>query len=244
MLNRLQHGVARLLENSVDPKGLTEVLVGKDSILKNIVKEFSEEIEQSKIGNSQIWDNYKDVELTEDLEAHMLHNLKVVPLVIKDWQAGKAGSKNSACNVSTSVRRILLKHKEPRKINMHKFMVGFGVQDNSEKNIILPDQVELFGSVKPIGDNVSAFPDVSIMHKICDLEVIEDQNFYQFGVKIFGINFNTLTRKFRNQVFSALEIRLKSDVVASCSDVLESNLKANKGTSYQLSFLSIIAHQE
>ena len=42
------------------------------------------------------------------------------------------------------------------------------------------------------------------MQKICDLEVIEDQNYYQHGVKIFGINFNTLSRKYCNQLFGAL----------------------------------------
>ena len=33
---------------------------------------------------------------------------------------------------------------------MHKFLIGFNVQETAERNIILPDQVELYGTLHPI----------------------------------------------------------------------------------------------
>lgn len=175
----------------------------------------------------------------------MLHNQKLVALPVKDWQNGKPGNKSFACKLSTSAKKVLLKPRHEKKINMHKFLIGFSIQENPDKNIIFPDQVELYGCVKPISGNLSAaYPDATIMSKICDLNAIDDQHYYQHGVKVFGINFNTLGRKFRNQMFSALEIRMKSDVLSSCSDVLENNLKVLKNSVYQISFLSIVGHEE
>ena len=78
----------------------------------------------------------------------MLHNQKLVTLAVKDWQNGKNGNKSVACKVNTSAKRVLLRPKQQKDINMHKFLIGFNIQENPDKNIILPDQVELYGSVK------------------------------------------------------------------------------------------------
>ena len=62
---------------------------------------------------------------------------------MKDWQSYKTGSKSATCKVSLSARKLLLKPKQ--SLNMSKFVVGFNIQDNADKNNVLPDTVELYG---------------------------------------------------------------------------------------------------
>lgn len=68
---------------------------------------------------------------------------KLQNLNVKDWQSYKAGSKSVTCKVSIAAKKLLLKPK--CALNMSKFLVGFNIQDNPEKNIFLPDNVELYG---------------------------------------------------------------------------------------------------
>lgn len=42
------------------------------------------------------------------------------------------------------------------------------------------------------------------MRKIGDLEAVEDQSFWQFGVKLFAVNFDCLRRQYRNGSFNVL----------------------------------------
>jgi len=50
---------------------------------------------------------------------------------------------------------------------MNKFVVGFNVQDNSEKNCLLPDYVELYGGMTDQFDGVPTG-----MKKIADLDIV------------------------------------------------------------------------
>ncbi len=99
---------------------------------------------------------------------------------------------------------------------MRKFVIGFNVQDTNQKNCILPDSVELYGGWA--SGEVTTVP--TGLKKICDLEYIEDQNFLQFGVKLFGVNFDCIRRQYRNQPLNFLQLRIKSYSHASTSDIL------------------------
>lgn len=100
---------------------------------------------------------------------------------------------------------------------MNKFVIGFNVQDTTDKNNILPDSVELYGgraeegelTVAPVG-----------MKKIAEMEVVEDQSYTQFGVRLFAVNFDCLRRQYRNSGFNLLELRMKTISQPSASDAL------------------------
>ena len=190
-LNRLQYGVEKLVNKNVDSQELTEVLMGKDGnkgIFHNILNELEMEI---KGDGSSKWENFKEAELSEDMEGFSLQGQKMQNLNVKDWQSYKTGSKSVTCKVSLTAKKLLLKPKQP--LNMNKFAVGFNIQDNVDKNNILPDTVELFGGSSE-----------NNLQKICDLEIIDDQHFHPFGVKVFGINFNKISRKYRNDIYNCL----------------------------------------
>lgn len=58
------------------------------------------------------------------------------------------------------------------------------------------------------------------MRKICDLKIIDDQHYAQYGVKLFGINFDCINRNYNNQPCNVLELRMKTLAQPSVSDVL------------------------
>ena len=68
-------------------------------------------MKRDKSGKKHNWEHHKDLELTEDLEAHILQGQKLLPLTVKDWQAAKNGSKSHACKFSSSTKRLFLKPK-------------------------------------------------------------------------------------------------------------------------------------
>lgn len=85
-------------------------------------------------------------------------------------------------------------------MNVSKLIIGFIVQDTTEKNIILPDYVELYGgNVENVEKNQS-----KNLRKICDLHAIEDQNYAQLGIQLFGINFDCIKRNYINQACNLL----------------------------------------
>ena len=86
-------------------------------------------------------------------------------------------------------------------MHINKFIIGFNVQDTPDKNNILPDSVELFGGRVEDGE-LTTVP--SGMKKIVDLEAIDDQNYTQFGVKLFAANFDCIRRQYRNSGFNIL----------------------------------------
>ena len=125
------------------------------------------------------------------MEGFSLQGQKQQNLNVKDWQSYKTGSKSVTCKVSLAAKKLLLKPKQP--LNMNKFAVGFNIQDSADKNNVLPDTVELFGGSSE-----------NNLQKVCDLEIIEDQHFSPFGVKVFGMNFNKINRKYRNDIYQCL----------------------------------------
>ena len=165
------------------------------------------------------------------MEGHCLQGQKMQNLNVKDWQSYKTGSKSVTCKVGLVAKKLLLKPKSP--LNMSKIAVGFCVQDNVEKNIFLPESVELYG-----GSSENS------MMKVCTLECIEDQHFYPFGVKVFVFNFNKLNKKSRNGLFNSLELRMNINSFPSCSDVLENYQKSLKNGVFHVSFISITGHEQ
>ena len=77
------------------------------------------------------------------MEGFSLQGQKLQNLNVKDWQSYKTGSKSVVTKVTLASKKLLLKAKT--SLNMSKIAVGFCIQDNAEKNIILPESVELFG---------------------------------------------------------------------------------------------------
>lgn len=188
-----------------------------------MIKELGEEVS----GNVMKWESCKDVELGEDMEGFVMQAGKTQNLNVKDWQTYKSGSKSTVCKVSVHCRKFQLKPQKP--VNMNKFVIGFTIQDNPEKNNLLPDKVELFGGASE-----------NAMHKVAQLAVIDDQHFYPFGVKVWGVNFNQLCTKYKNGRFAVLEVRMHTFGNVSCSDVLENYQKSVKNSFYYVSFLSIV----
>lgn len=64
-------------------------------------------------------------------------------------------------------RKMFIKSSSNSPLFMTKFAVGFNVQDNSEKNCLLPDYVELYGGMT---DQVDGVP--TGMKKIADLGIV------------------------------------------------------------------------
>ena len=63
-------------------------------------------------------------------------------------------------------------------------------------------------------------------------------------MKVFGINFNKISKKYRNDIYKCLELRMKTLAYPSCSDVLENYQKNLKNAIYNVSFISIVGHEE
>ena len=119
---------------------------------------------------------------------------------------------------------------------MSKFIIGFNVQDTADKNNILPDSVELFGG--RVDQNQLTAAPVG-MKKIIDLQAVSDQNYEQFGVKIYAANFDCIRRQYRNNGYNVLEVRMKTLSQPSVSDILESTQKITKNAVYHISFVTI-----
>ncbi len=47
------------------------------------------------------------------------------------------------------------------------------------------------------------------LRKICELKVIEDQNYLPYGVRVFGANLNSLNSYINNIPVKILEVRLQ-----------------------------------
>jgi hypothetical protein len=62
---------------------------------------------------------------------------------------------------------MFIKSSNNTPLFMNKFVVGFNVQDNSEKNCLLPDYVELYGGMTDQFDGVPTG-----MKKIADLDIV------------------------------------------------------------------------
>ena len=98
---------------------------------------------------------------------------------MKDIQAGKGGSKNCAFKIPISQKIIELVSAAPQLFN--KIIIGFCLNDHPDnKTAILPSRVELYGGTD------------KVLLRIGELPVIEDQFFLSFGVRLFGLNFNTV----------------------------------------------------
>ena len=111
----------------------------------------------------------------------------------------KTGSKSFVTKIAASSKKIILKpNTSTNKLYMNKFIIGFNVTDNAEKNCILPDAVELYG-----GNCENEGVPVGI-RKIGDLVQVDDQNFVQFGVRLFAINFDCIKRQYRNTACNTL----------------------------------------
>lgn len=219
------------MEISLKHGSLIDVLIGTNSIIEDILDELEqEELRLSK--SKEPVQTPREADLTEDMKAYFVQGTSISPIAYKDLQAFKAGSKQSAFAMSSGAKRILLKSESP--FDMSKFVIGFVIQEGSEKNIILPDAVELSGGCVEDVDSAKT----RALRKICDLLPIEDQNYAQLGVRLFGVNFDCIKRHYRNQSCNLLEVKVKSSVLPSGSDVLEGNQKGGKNLGYQVSFIA------
>lgn len=72
-----------------------------------------------------------------------------------------------------------------------------------------------------------------------ELKRIDDQHFLAFGVRVFGINFNSLACRQAVRTAKVLQLRLQAPLLASVSDVLENNQRSRKGSLYSISFLCL-----
>jgi hypothetical protein len=83
--------------------------------------------------------------------------------------------------------------------------MGFALNDSADcKNAILPAKAELYAGTG------------NALFKIGDLKVVEDQYYLTFGVRVFGINLNTVP-VLGSTPIHALEVRLSEPGLASAS---------------------------
>lgn len=109
-------------------------------------------------------------------------------------------------------------------------IIGFCLNDHADnKTAILPSRVTLCGG-----------SDKSLL-RVGELLPIEDQHFLSFGVRLFGLNFNS-AHSTGLPPLSKLQFRLQEPHLTSVSELLESSQKSKKGSTFSISLISIYGY--
>jgi hypothetical protein len=102
LFNQLHYGASKLLANTLTPGQLAEVLIGGNQpLLSTIVKELKSSVIRQQNKTSIEWKPEREVDMTERFEVRNVGE-------IKDVQAGKGGSKNSAFKIPITQKAIEL----------------------------------------------------------------------------------------------------------------------------------------
>lgn len=181
-------------------------------------------------------------------EAEQASNLTIVGDAVtpKDWLVNKAGNRSAAIyNVTyssdPSKDSELLLHSS-NGILLTKLALGFLVTDNTEKNNVLPREIELYGG-----------PERDECEFIGSLEPIPDDHYLHFSTKVYGLNLGLLREQVdgyaalfeqlsHNRSLRYIRLVFKRPEVLSLADMLDVPQKSTKNLWSGISFLSAMGH--